>query len=64
MGIKGFSDAISLGLFIVLIIILCHILQGCTAHVGIDWNGETGVSKTTISKDFVTSKKPIEERRY
>lgn len=61
---KDRENAVSYLLLVLVLGLIMTLTTGCQVHFGIDWNGETGVSKTTISKDFVEGKKPITDRRY
>lgn len=61
---RDMENVVSYFLFMALVSGLMILFQGCTLKVGIDWHGETGKSDTTVSKDFVETKKPITERRY
>lgn len=62
--VTNLKDAISTLLFFGLLCVLAVYLSGCGVSARVDWTGETGLSSTTVSKEFVETKKPINERRY
>lgn len=57
----------NIGSWIVFVVTLCILaswLSACSVKFELGYHGQTGVSDTTITKDFVDGPRKITDRRY
>ena len=64
MIIRTIGEFITTVIFCVTLALLAALITGCSFKIEAGWHGETGVSDTVVSKEFVETKKPITDRRY
>ena len=62
--IRNLDDLVAVVWLFVVFAVLTACLTGCGVSARIDWHGESGLSDTVVSKEFVETKKPITDRRY